>query len=285
MVADPGKVPAAVVLAGAMALTTSCGPIAGWAAGGLLHPTRRSVDSALAARYGVVRFEGDGVTLEGWKLPARGAPRGTVVYLHGVADNRASSLGAARLTDRGFNVVAYDSRAHGNSGGNACTYGFHEKRDLRRVIDVLETGPVIVIGSSLGAAVALQAAAEDDRIRGVVAAESFSDLRTIATERAPRVLSKRVIAKAFSIAESDGAFRVDDVSPVKAARRISVPVLLLHGALDSETAPTHSQRIFEALAGPKQFFLVPHAGHNQALQSSTWPRIEAWLDQILQGKP
>jgi hypothetical protein len=33
-------------------------------------------------------------------------------------------------------VIAYDSRAHGESGGDACTYGFFEKEDLRRVLDV-----------------------------------------------------------------------------------------------------------------------------------------------------
>ena len=170
-------------VAGAAALcatigAAACEPVPGWAAAGLLHPSRTTVDPALAARHGVMMFKGEHVELAGWKLPARPPDRGTIVYLHGVADNRASSLGAAHLTDRGFDVVAYDSRAHGNSGGDVCTYGYYEARDLRRVLDVVDRGPIIVIGSSLGAAVALQAAAQDERIRGVVAAESFSDLRT-----------------------------------------------------------------------------------------------------------
>lgn len=275
---------ATAVAVGALG-TLACGPVPGWAAGGLLHPARRAVDPALAARYGRLVFDGHGVKLEGWKLPARGEARGTIVYLHGVADNRASSLGAARLTERGFDVVAYDSRAHGNSGGDACTYGFYEKQDLRRVIDVIDRGPVVVIGSSLGAAVALQAAAEDDRIRGVVAAESFSDLRTIALERAPGILTKRAIEKAFTIAEAQGRFSVDQVSPVRAASHIKVPVLLLHGALDRETSPAHSKRIFDALAGEKRLTVVPGAGHNQALRASTWTEIEAWIEAILRGGP
>jgi uncharacterized protein len=275
---------AAAVAVGALG-TLACGPVPGWAAGGLLHPARRAVDPALAARYGRLVFDGQGVKLEGWKLPARGEARGTIVYLHGVADNRASSLGAARLTERGFDVVAYDSRAHGNSGGDACTYGFYEKQDLRRVIDAIDRGPVVVIGSSLGAAVALQAAAEDDRIRGVVAAESFSDLRTIALERVPRILTRRAIEKAFAIAEAQGRFSVDQVSPVRAASQIKVPVLLLHGALDRETSPAHSKRIFDALAGEKRLTLVPGAGHNQALRVSTWTEIEAWIEAILRGGP
>jgi pimeloyl-ACP methyl ester carboxylesterase len=274
-----------ITLGVTLAVSAGCGPIPGWAASGLLHPSRRPVDPSLAAKYGRLTFQGDGVRLEGWKLRASGQVRGTVVYLHGVADNRGSSLGAARLTERGFDLVAYDSRAHGNSDGEACTYGFYEKRDLSRVLDLVEHAPIVVIGSSLGAAVALQAAAEDHRIKAVVAAESFSDLETIARERAPKFLTQGSIAKAFAIAEEQGRFAVAEVSPVRAAARIPVPVLLLHGALDRETAPSHSQRIFDALAGPKQLVVVPGAGHNQALQSAVWPRIEAWIDAVTKELP
>jgi pimeloyl-ACP methyl ester carboxylesterase len=48
-------------------------------------------------------------------------------------------------------VIAYDSRRHGESGGDVCTYGYYEKEDLRRVIDALERGPVVLMGTSLGA--------------------------------------------------------------------------------------------------------------------------------------
>jgi hypothetical protein len=45
-----------------------------------------------------------------------------------------------RFVPRGFDVVAYDSRAHGESDGDACTYGFFEKQDLRRVLDTVRPG-------------------------------------------------------------------------------------------------------------------------------------------------
>ena len=125
---------------------------------------------------------------------ARAAPRSSTCMASPTTADRASAP-ALRFSARGFDVVAYDSRAHGDSGGNVCTYGFYEKRDLQRVLDVLESGPVIVIGSSLGAAVALQAAAEDRRITAVVAAESFSDLRTVAPERAPWFFPARTIRR------------------------------------------------------------------------------------------
>src|SRR5262249_48091418 len=94
------------------------------------------------------------------RCAASSDPRGTIVYLHGIADNRTSASGVIeRFTARRFDVVAYDSRAHGESEGSACTYGFFEKHDLRRVVDTVRPGPVILIGTSLDAAVALPAAA------------------------------------------------------------------------------------------------------------------------------
>ena len=204
------------------------GQLAMIGANGLLHPSRRTLDAANRPDYESVSFAGADVRLAGWKVPSRTEWRGTLVYLHGVADNRGSAATAVeRFAQRGFDVVAYDSRAHGASGGDVCTYGFNEKHDLSRVIDQLDRGPVVVMGTSLGAAVALQAAADDARIAAVVAAESFADLRTIASERAPWFFDRAVVERAFGLVEQLGRFHVDDVSPVVAASRIRVPVFVM----------------------------------------------------------
>lgn|SRR5688572_2544889 len=255
------------------------------AAGGLLHPARVALYNHTPEGCLEQEFAGDGLTLRGWSCAAHRQRRGSVVYLHGVADNRSSAVGVINhLTRRGFDVVAYDSRAHGQSDGDVCTYGFFEKRDLKRVIDSLPPGPVVLIGSSLGAAVAIQGAVGNERVAGVVAAEAFSDLRTIAIERAPRVLPRPVIARAFRIAEDRGHFDVASVSPAVAAALLRIPVLLIHGADDVATRPEHSRRILSALNGPKQLFLVPHAGHNQSLNDPlAWNHIEQWLFSVVPG--
>jgi pimeloyl-ACP methyl ester carboxylesterase len=105
-------------------------------------------------------------------------------------------------------------RTKGLSIGDVCTYGFYEKKDLGRVLDRIGPGPIILIGSSLGAAVALQAAAEDARITAVVAAESFSDLATVAAERAPWFFTKGSIKRAFAVAERTGRFTDGVLQPL-----------------------------------------------------------------------
>jgi pimeloyl-ACP methyl ester carboxylesterase len=178
--------------------------------------------------------------------------------------------------------MAYDSRAHGDSEGDLCTYGVFEKQDLHRVLDSVQSGPIVLIGTSLGAAVALQEAAGDPRVTAVVAAETFSDLRTVATERAPFFFSAGVISRAFRLAEQQGGFRIDAASPVTAAAAITQPVLLIHGDSDVETPPDHSRRVMDALAGPKRLILVPGAGHNQSLRGTVWTEIERWIDSVIQ---
>ena len=149
-------------------------------------------------------------------------------------------------------------------------------------LHALSARPIILVGTSLGAAVALQAAAGDDRVRAVVAAETFSDIKTIARERAPFVLPEFIIGRAFEAAGERGGFDLDAVSPEVAARSIHAPVLLIHGDADHETSPEHSRRVFVALAGPKRLMLLPGAGHNQSLgQPHVWTAIDDWIERAL----
>lgn len=275
-----GLVAAAVLLIAIGVLVQSQLPAIG--AGGLLHPFRRSTVGRPPGSCDVALFDGVGVQLKGWRCRGAGDRRGTLVYLHGIADNRESAVGIIeRFNRRGFDVIAYDSRAHGESDGMACTYGFYEKQDLHRVVDTIGSGPVVLMGTSLGAAVALQEAAEDVRVRAVVAAETFSDLRTVAIERAPFFFTAGTIRRAFQLAESEGRFTIESVSPEASARRIEAPVLIIHGSIDRDTPPDHSRRVFDALRGPKQLILVPDAGHNQSLRGEVWQDIDSWLDRTL----
>ena len=266
----------------ALALGVATNQLPAIGAGALLHPARSHARGPRPASCHDEIFTGDGVDLRGWRCRAIGRRRGTMVYLHGVADNHGSAAGIAeRFVRRGFDVVAYDSRAHGESDGAACTYGFFEKRDLHRVLDTVAPGPIVLVGTSLGAAVALQEAAIDSRVTAVVAAETFSDIRTVASERAPFFFGPDIIEQSFRVAEQQAGFRVDDVSPARAAAAITSPVLLLHGSDDLDTPPEHSRRVLAALPGAKRLILVAGAGHNASLRGGAWIEIERWIDEVL----
>jgi uncharacterized protein len=271
-----------VVVAGAFLISQ----LPGIGAGALLFPTRHR--SLFAPPPGCVErdFTSSAGKLAGWHCRDTSEPRIlTLVYLHGISDNRDSAVGAIRrFTAKGYDVIAYDSRAHGRSDGDRCTYGFYEKQDLRSVIEQAGATDVVLIGQSLGAAVALQAAAIEPRVRAVVAASTFSDLRTIATERAAVLFFPTfAIQSALDRTGHDGRFAVDDASPERAAKDIRAPVFLIHGANDSDTSPEHSRRVFEALRARKRLAIVPDAGHNDVMRDEVWQQVEAWLDSELEA--
>jgi pimeloyl-ACP methyl ester carboxylesterase len=252
-------------------------------AGALLHPVRSVRSLVTPPGCTEQTFNGSEIDLRGWHCKAAGTRRGSVVILHGVADSRASVAGMVeRFSRKGLDLVTYDSRAHGQSGGEFCTYGYFEKADLRRVIQSLPQGPVVLMGTSLGAAVALQGAADDPRVSGVVAAEVFADLKSIARDRTPAFVPDWVVGRAFRAAELRAGFDADAVSPLRAARSITIPVLLIHGARDTATSPDHSKRVLEALRGPKRLILVDGAGHNESLRDAgAWNEIDNWIDALV----
>jgi len=133
----------------------------------------------------------------------------------------------------------------------------------------------------MGAAVALQAAAEDSRVSVVIAVSTFSDLRTAAFERSPFFASKANVESALRLAEQQGKFKVADVSPVAVAPRIRAAAFLIHGEKDPETPPAHSQRVFAAIRSPKQLLITPGAGHNDAVTNEAWRQIDEWIEAHL----
>ena len=90
-----------------------------------------------------------------------------------------------------------------------------------------------------------------------------------------------MVQESAKLAEQRGRFQVDAVSPLAAAANITAPVLLIHGAADSDTPSDHAQRVFAALGGPKRLILVPGARHNESLRGDIWSEIELWLDTAL----
>lgn len=221
----------------------------------------------------------DGTRLHGWFLQA-GRWKPTVIALHGVTGNRTSMLRFAMvLYQAGFNVFVFDGRGHGLSQGEFVTYGYHETRDISALIDYLirehkvREKSIGLIGMSMGAAIALQVAARDKRIRAVWAESPFSSLEQISAEyiadatRLPQSMLKPVTWGAMFVANRRGRFNVSEVSPMAIAPHISCPVQLVHGAADTFVRPEHSQRIFKALTTlPKELWLVPQAAHTQCFR-------------------
>jgi len=247
----------------------------------LLHPYKKPLTESPKGAHDV-SVRNEHVELKGWEFNAQGRFRGTVIYLHGISDNRAGVLGIAKqFVSLGYDVRGFDSRAHGESGGEYCTYGYHEKGDLMAIVEDCRSGPIVLIGTSMGGAVAAQAASEIEELEALILLDTFSDLSVVIRDRVPSAVPDIVLGVTKKYAERIADFRVEEVSPRKAAKSIDVPTLVIHGGADVETPPDHAQKIFNNLRGRKDLIIVEGAGHCEAgSYPETWKSIKRWvLDQ------
>ena len=218
----------------------------------------------------------EGINLSCWLVKARGAARGTIIYLHGVSECKIVGLPMAKLLhDRGYNIFLYDSRRHGDSGGSYCTYGFYEKHDTSTIINYLlsrqdlSLGKIGLFGSSMGAAVAVQVAALDTRVAAVIAESGFATLRSIFDDYQKRVIKlpwhylRNIVIKR---SEYLAHFKANAVSPLEAVKNIHVPLFVLHGTADTLIKYTYSTMVFEHANEPKELWLIPGAQHNNMAQ-------------------
>lgn len=220
----------------------------------------------------------DNTRLYGWWMRA-GRSAATVVVLHGVKKNRTDVLRAALvLRGAGLNVLMFDGRGHGNSEGRYVTYGFYERRDVESAIEWLikekkiDGNRVGLAGESMGAAIALQVAAHNPRIRAVWADSPFASLRRVTEEFVRRITGlpdavlNPVLWTSIQVASYRGKFDFHSVDPLALAGKISCPVYLVHGTGDQLIAVAHSENIYEALGGTKEIWFVEGARHARSIR-------------------
>src|SRR5258706_7163501 len=256
-----------------------------------LHPQRRLLDKqateeaeqvARRTRSGLhdvsLRTE-DHLLLKAWLIQPTSNNGNAVLLLHGVSDNRIAMIGYAELLlNHGYSVLMPDARAHGQSDGEIATYGPLERRDIRDWVHWLSTNPnskcVFGFGESMRAAQLLQSLGNNPTCSAVAAESPFSDLREVSYGRVGqffhtgpwlgRTLLRPVIEIAFLYSRWKYGFDLQQVSPVAVVSATKVPVLLIHGQIDSNIPVRHSERI-KSLAPAAVLWEVPRADHCGAI--------------------
>lgn len=223
-----------------------------------------------------------GYELYGQYFPLPGAHK-TVVIAHGITFSLYGSVKYMPLyRKRGFNILIYDHRNHGRSGGKNSTFGVHEKYDLKLWVDwafqrLGADGQVGVMGESFGSATMLQYAAlpgEAERLAFLVSDCSFSDLS--------RLLAFRIradyhlpafpwIPLASLWARLLAGFWFSQASPLAAVQSLppALPIFFAHGQNDAFTPCWMSEELFAAAQSRgsqtvQALFLGPNADHAEA---------------------
>jgi alpha-beta hydrolase superfamily lysophospholipase len=240
----------------------------------------------------------DGLRLAGSWYPATLAcattSRRTAIVIHGYAEDPLGFRDRAdALARRGWNAAAIDLRGHGESEGEHTAFGAHESDDLRAWIAVLadRVGPgmtLAVWGRSMGAAIALKAAAEHEPtpIAALVLEAPYHDLEAAIAVMLRRFrlpcawLLARLIARR---AEALAGVSLTRPRPLDLAPRVVVPTLIIHGAGDTLVAASDAQRLAVAFPTPAPLIEVAGARHTDILDvggRELLDRIAAFLDAV-----
>ncbi len=174
----------------------------------------------------------DGTKIEGWYSPAVNAEqpkpdRLPIIMMHGWIEVKECHFPRAwKLNRAGHDVILFDQRAHGRSGGRRTTFSAREREDAAAVIEAAQANGFIGdryidMGYSLGAATALQHAAQDPNVAGVVAFAPFvtfeQAMRDFRAKLAPW-MDERWLRRGFDQAVAEAGFSFDDLSTLDAMR-------------------------------------------------------------------
>jgi len=218
----------------------------------------------------VVVRSSDDVRIHGWWLPARGAVRGTVYFLHGNAENISTHIrNVAWLPGEGYQVFLIDYRGFGLSSGTPNLPGALDdvRAGFRFLVDrtSAQNKPVYLLGQSLGASMGLYFAATDPQAKqvldAVVSDAAFTGYGDIARAVAARSWLTWAIQLPVAWSMIRGYDPIDYVAKVA-----PVPLLLIHSRDDEVVPFTNGRKLFAAAAEPKTFYET-RGRHTSTFQS------------------
>lgn len=218
----------------------------------------------------------DGVEVVAWTGGGEGLPAGAPValFFHGNGEN-LETMRMAGVFDRfrglGVAVLALDYPGYGRSEGETresqiISAGAAAWEALERRAP--EGCPRILAGWSLGAAVAVQVAAEHPgRIDGLLLLSPWNRLADVAAAHFPPWIVRTLLAEKYDSIES--------------ASRWSGPSLVVHGRRDSIIPVALGRELYDALPDPKRWIEIDDAGHNDLLgKEEVWEAMGDWLGEV-----
>ena len=241
---------------------------------------------------------GRGQTLAGvLHRPRAGHFPAAAILCHGMESNKESEKIVAlsrKLAQKGILALRFDFAYAGESSGKFAEITYSgEVQDLKAAFNLMCRYPVQkigILGSSMGGAVALLFAAEEPRVANLV---------TIAAPLHPEKISDKLLTREEAQSWRRLGFVVyhgrrinvsllDDLKKIdvpEAAKKISCPVLILHGDADETVPVEEAYELYARLRGPKKIRIIKGADHrlsDPALLATALEESLGWMTQHLQ---
>ncbi len=252
-------------LIGACLLLNAC-------SGLLYHPSDKVFWPA--QKFGLqakdIHFENaEGVRLHAWLLePKKVSKPWVFILFHGNAENLSSHYaGLAWTVEMGARLFVFDYQGYGQSEGEPSPRGTVQDgiAALRWVNDQFPNLKMIVVGQSLGGAVAVRSLQELDRDetfpapKALILEGSFSSYQSAGVS----VLSRSWITwplqpLAYVLLSDTWAPHADFFAQ---SRHLKIPKLIIHNERDPVVDYTLGEELFQALPQPKELWTIPAGRH------------------------
>ena len=211
----------------------------------------------------------DGVPLHGWFLPHQD-PRAHVLFCYGNGEHVAFIAPVLKHLNEELNcsLFAFDYRGYGRSSGSPSEQGiFADSRaahiKFAQLADI-KSSEVVVMGKSLGGAVAVELAATRT-IRGLVLLRTFTSIPDVASWLYPWFP-----VRWFMHSEFNSLHRI---------KSYDGPLLQGHGTADKVVPYVQGEQLFEASPSTrKQFVSIPGGTHNAPIEAKFFEAFELFLN-------
>jgi uncharacterized protein len=209
-----------------------------------------------------------GELLSGWlSIITPDAP--VIVLTHGTPGNRVSMLQrAAFLYKHGYNVLLFDFQSYGLSQGVMSTLGMVESGDVLAAISFLHGLPdtmyskIGVLGLSMGATATVLAASRSGDILALVAESCPVDATRVpgdVPDEASREADRQLVEEVYGV-------DITQARPIDYVNKLTghTAIFFINGDADDVTPLPGMQALYQAAGAPKQYWIVPNAGHAQS---------------------
>lgn len=193
----------------------------------------------------------------GWWFPSKNTQtnKRVLLYFHGCCNNISHDLEKIKLWQKlDFSILAIDYRGYGRSEGKFPSES-QVYADAKAAWDYLkfnkqiQAEQIIIYGSSLGGAIAIELATKHPDAMGLIIESSFSSMREMIGERPiPPIYPFDLILHQ----------KFNSIAKIKS---ITMPILLLHGTKDRIVPTRMTEQLYAAAKGRKQMALIAGGGH------------------------
>ncbi|MFC0232565.1 serine aminopeptidase domain-containing protein [Vagococcus entomophilus] len=233
----------------------------------------------------------------------------TVIVHHGYRSKYEDGLDAAKMySDMGYNVLMTETRSHGKSEGKYITFGYYEREDLNKWIELeiseKATQKIILYGVSMGAATVMLAQENTaSQVKAVIedcgytsAEQQFRDTLRLVTQYLQYIpiynnydwyADETQLLNKLNNQYLKPKLKMDlySFSPLESVKKTGIPKLFIHGEADGFIPKESLDILYAAALGYKEKYTVANADHAQSLSVDPLGyqrKVEAFLNKTKQ---